>query len=126
MFYFNYSNGILVGDQIALRVFETVRASQGPSANPSFERRDLSGTFTVETNGDLSIPGIGRLNADRLSQLVGDAESHTTLALQNPGNRPGSGTNPRCSRETMRIALSSPKAKSIIPSQAMSTPPQSP
>lgn len=50
------SDQVVPGDQIGLRVFEN--ALNGADR---FERRDLSGVFTVDSRGDIAVPGIGRV-----------------------------------------------------------------
>ncbi|MFG6665238.1 polysaccharide biosynthesis/export family protein [Sulfitobacter sp. 916] len=47
---------VVAGDRITLRVF-----AQAANNAERFERRDLSGTFTVDAAGQIAVPGIGRL-----------------------------------------------------------------
>jgi protein involved in polysaccharide export with SLBB domain len=48
----------VAGDSISIRIFENSAAG-----SDRFERRDLSGTFVVESGGQLAVPGIGRIEA---------------------------------------------------------------
>ena len=47
---------VVSGDRLTLRVFATAANSA-----ERFERRDLSGTFTVDAAGEIAVPGVGRL-----------------------------------------------------------------
>jgi protein involved in polysaccharide export with SLBB domain len=47
---------IVSGDRITLRIF-----AEAANSAERFERRDLSGTFTVDAAGKIAVPGIGRL-----------------------------------------------------------------
>ena len=47
---------VVSGDRLTLRVF-----AQAANSTERFERRDLSGTFTVDAAGEIAVPGIGRL-----------------------------------------------------------------
>ena len=48
----------VIGDHITVRVFE-----HAENNGERFERRDLSGTFTVGFTGEFAVPGIGRMTA---------------------------------------------------------------
>lgn len=57
----------LVGDRLALRFFEKEGADSATLAGTPpvyFERLDLSGTYDVDARGQISIPLVGRLDAD--------------------------------------------------------------
>ena len=62
-------DGARAGDQIALRVFEanSGAGAGATTATARFERRDLGGTVPVEVTGEISIPGVGRLQAAGLT-----------------------------------------------------------
>ena len=57
----------LVGDRLGLRFFEKEGADSAALAGTApvyFERLDLSGTYDVDARGQISIPLVGRIDAD--------------------------------------------------------------
>ncbi|MFO1144211.1 MAG: polysaccharide biosynthesis/export family protein [Amaricoccus sp.] len=61
------AGAVLVGDRLSLRFFEKEGAESAALAGTRpvyFERLDLSGTYDVDARGQISIPLVGRIDAD--------------------------------------------------------------